>query len=758
MARPKDRTRLLGAFSQWAAIALCAALGFALFVFVDLSPQVDDDFFFSSDDPQLQNSLQIEEEFGSDQQVFIAARAEHLASKNYISKVLGLSEELRTIDGVADVLSLTHGPEKPEEVPERDPEEIFEDLRDSPFWTQLILAPDQSATFIVLRLSDEEPSETIRAIDRVLATHEEPDFELAASGVPYVSEHIRQKLEDDLRLFSVGAFVMFGLLIGILFRSAAVVVGTMTAALTASFGTFLVRAVAGMQTDILAPNLWTIAFVLTLSHVVYLTAQWRRQAAEVGSVDAVRRAVSLTGPASAWSLVANLLGFATLIFVSAKPLRQFGISGAIAAVLAMACAYVLFPPFLKAAEARPQELSAINRVLEKFFTSRHSYIAAGAVIAALVLAPFAWRTNSDPHLPSYFADDSAVGAGLRAIDQSAGSSPLDIVVENASGVPLDNDDSFRRLRSLHDDLRQQTDVGSALSISLLMEETDRRWYSFLFSWSTELKQLEKPKHGRVADAFISQDRNSGRFILRMHEIDRSRPREAVIEELKAKVREHGFEPKRVGGLYLLQGELSALVENSVIRGLGGLLALFFVIVYIVSRSFWNAAAMAFCLALTPFMLFGAVGLLGMPLDIISAPAANVALPLGIDEMIHLSYRIRRGRKKGQGAWKAWQSALKELWGPILAAMLIVVSGFSLFLFSSFPPTQRLGVLVCAGAALTDLVVLVVLPAIASRKTGTKAATRPRRVQGHEYTTRSPAHPENVARTARNMTNSWCSLR
>jgi len=46
-----------------------------------------------------------------------------------------------------------------------------------------------------------------------------------------------------------------------------------------------------------------------------------------------------------------------------------------------------------------------------------------------------------------------------------------------------------------------------------------------------------------------------------------------------------------------------------------------------------------------------------------------------------------------------------------ASMLIVTSGFALFLLSNFPPTQRLGVLVCAGAALTDLVVLVVLPAI-----------------------------------------------
>lgn len=117
------------------------------------------------------------------------------------------------------------------------------------------------------------------------------------------------------------------------------------------------------------------------------------------------------------------------------------------------------------------------------------------------------------------------------------------------------------------------------------------------------------------------------------------------------------------------------------------------------------------LTLTPFIVFGLVGLFGMPVDIISAPAANAALPLGIDEMIHLGYSVRRLRRNAEGRWAAWKGALAQLWGPILASMLIVTSGFALFLVSSFPPTRRLGVLVCTGAAITDLVVLVVLPAI-----------------------------------------------
>ena len=107
----------------------------------------------------------------------------------------------------------------------------------------------------------------------------------------------------------------------------------------------------------------------------------------------------------------------------------------------------------------------------------------------------------------------------------------------------------------------------------------------------------------------------------MKELTRSKSRAAVVDEIEKIVREHGFKPVTMGGLYLMQGELSNLVEGSIIRGLGGLMAGFFVIVLIVSRSITNAIAMTLCLAITPLSLFGLVGLFRMPLDIIAAPAA-----------------------------------------------------------------------------------------------------------------------------------------
>jgi predicted RND superfamily exporter protein len=161
----------------------------------------------------------------------------------------------------------------------------------------------------------------------------------------------------------------------------------------------------------------------------------------------------------------------------------------------------------------------------------------------------------------------------------------------------------------------------------------------------------------------------------------------------------------------------------VIRGLGGLLAAFATIVFAVTRSVRSALAMTLCLAVTPLALFGIVGLSRMPLEIIAAPAANVALPLGIDEMLHLGHRVRQAGGRARDRWDGWRDARVELWRPIVASMLIVTSGFALFLLSNFPPTRRLGILVCLGAALTDLVVLVVLPAIATF--GRRASAAPR---------------------------------
>src|SRR5687768_13145359 len=378
----KTRARLFGCWSQWVACAVAVGLGCALFFFVDLTPRVEGDFFFSRNDPQAKKSASIEEEFGGAPQVFVAVRSRELVSRQYLVRLSKLTTDLEKVKGVADARSITNGPEDSEKALEREPQEVFQKLSESPFWSQLLLAPDRSASFVVLRLSGKDYPATVSGIDRVLKRHSRADFRLGASGVPYVAEHIRQELTRELKRFSIAAFLVFGVLVVILFRSAAVLVGTMVASLSAAFGTFIVRALAGLRTDVLAPNLWTIAFVLTLSHVAYLAMQWRRKERTLGRERAIAESVRHVGPASVWSLVANLLGFTSLIFVQAKPLQQFGISGLIAAVMAIICAFTLFPPYLRAAKAGRDRAGTIRQRLEQFFTSRHGVVAVCVILIA----------------------------------------------------------------------------------------------------------------------------------------------------------------------------------------------------------------------------------------------------------------------------------------------------------------------------------------------------------------------------------------
>jgi len=705
------RWRSLGA--PTAAVGVAVVLGSLVAAFVDLEPRVEADFFFSSEDPQFRNEAFLRREFGAPPQLFLAVRPSHAVfTRDHLERLHSLSADLAAVPGVASVQSLTHGPEDPHAVLDRDPARVRQDLLDSPFWSRLLLAPEGDASLLVLRIESDDLAATVTGIDRVVRAYDRPEFLVGGSGASYVAEHIRRGLSRDLRLFSVAALVAFTALVAALFRSPAVVVGTLSASLAACFATFLVRHAAGMNTAILTPNLWTIAFVLTLSHVVYLTASYRRLAREHGEKQGLRLALRLTGPPSLWSLAANLLGFASLLLAPAKPLREFGISGGIAALAAIGCAYGLYPAFLRSVRLPQGGRGALYRAAERFFTVRHAGLAALITAAALALAPWSVRADTDPALSSYFARGSDVRRGIELLDRAGGTVPLDLVVRDAAGGSLADRDSSERLSALQRDLEQDPAVGAVISIALLMEEAKRPWYSFLVGWEGRLDRLDRPQHDRVGRTFISGDRRLGRFILRIHESEREPTPEQIIRRLTDLARRHGFDVALVGGMFKLQADLSELVRDGVERGLGGLLALFFVIALLVSRSLRTALAMTLCLVLVPLALFGLVTLAGMPLDIIAAPAANVALPLGIDEMIHLGYAVRRGRGAGQGGWRR---ALEELWEPILCSALIVVAGFALFTLSRFPPTQRLGVLVCAGAALTDAIVLLVLPAIAWRR-------------------------------------------
>ncbi len=226
-----------------------------------------------------------------------------------------------------------------------------------------------------------------------------------------------------------------------------------------------------------------------------------------------------------------------------------------------------------------------------------------------------------------------------------------------------------------------------------------------------LNLASSPQLGRVGLGYVTADRDEAHYFLRMRESGTDASRDAVMDRLRGYARDAGLEPVLVAGLYDLQAQLGRLIASSLKIGIGGLLILFLGVAFIVSRSSMVAGKMWICLAGIPAIVLGIFGHLGIAIDIITSPAANVAVAMGADSMIHLVVRARKLHAEGHEA--PWMGAVAQIGRPVLGATGIISAGFGIFVLSSFPPTQRFGLAVIVGTAASATMALVVLPRLMS---------------------------------------------
>lgn len=238
---------------------------------VDLKPHVDEKFFFSSDDPQFREDRMISKLFPQPPQLVIGARGD-FHSEEYLEKLRRLTAEIDELTEVFSVQSLTQGPSG------------VQDAIESPLWRRMLLATDGEASFINVFIKDVPAEEIVPKVERITAKYHQPGFEIMISGAPYITELIRRNLEIDLKRFSAAAFIVFGILLFFVFRSFFILLGTLASCVNASMLTLLITQFLDIKVGPLTANLSTIVFVLTLTHIVFMTFNWK-SILEKGSVE-----------------------------------------------------------------------------------------------------------------------------------------------------------------------------------------------------------------------------------------------------------------------------------------------------------------------------------------------------------------------------------------------------------------------------------------------------------------------------------------
>jgi len=687
----------------WAFIFLTIISALVLFKYVNLVPRVDNNFFFSNTDPQFQDENLISHLFKRKDSILIINAAGSIESKEYMQKDHDLSDSLLKLEGIAAVKSIANGPNG------------LEDAIKGPLWERLLISKDQKSTNIILFLKDPIPQSLIPNVEKLIREYSQDDFHLIMSGPPYIVELVSRYLLKDIRAFTFLILIIFGVVIMFIFRSTKILLGAVISCINASIWTLMIINMLGIKIGLMTANLATIVFVLTMSHIIFLTYNWKYVCSQQGHPSPVDEALHLTFSPSFWSMLTTLLGFLSLLIVPAQPLKELGASGMVGAVVAISVAYIIYPAFLRLVDPSSSKNNSLDRyqIMVQDFLEKRKKLAVIGIFSLFILAlPGLWMANTDPSLLSYFNKNSKIERDLTYIDQHGGSSPLILLIKTATGEKLDTDKSYQKLWRLQRGLEQNKEIGTIISLPVLMAEAKRPMLASLLSWEGLLNILQLPQFDSIAKSFITEDHREGLFLLRMNESNRQMSRLKVIEEIKKTVRAYGFIPELVGGVYSLQGHLSQLVASSVIFGLGQLIIIFAIIAWVVSQSIRIALAITLSICVIPVIVIGMVGWFHVPLDIISAPASNIAIGLGIDSMIHMVRAYRRQKRQDQKDAEAWGHVRHRFWQPVLTFTLVMVLGFGIFMFSEFPSTQRFGAAVVFGALIACMTALFVMPTTA----------------------------------------------
>ena len=110
-----------------------------------------------------------------------------------------------------------------------------------------------------------------------------------------------------------------------------------------------------------------------------------------------------------------------------------------------------------------------------------------------------------------------------------------------------------------------------------------------------------------------------------------------------------------------------------------------------------------------FFILGIIGLIGIPLDMMTITIAAITIGIAVDNSIHYIYRFRKEFKKLNNYNETLDRCHSTVGIAILNTSITIVFGFSILVLSNFIPTIYFGVFTGIAMLLAMISVLTLLP-------------------------------------------------
>ena len=112
-----------------------------------------------------------------------------------------------------------------------------------------------------------------------------------------------------------------------------------------------------------------------------------------------------------------------------------------------------------------------------------------------------------------------------------------------------------------------------------------------------------------------------------------------------------------------------------------------------------------------FFILGIIGLIGIPLDMMTITIAAITIGIAVDNSIHYIYRFKEEFNNLNDYNKTLELCHSTVGRAILNTSITIVFGFSILVMSKFIPTIYFGIFTGLAMLLAMVSVLTLLPAL-----------------------------------------------
>ena len=448
-----------------------------------------------------------------------------------------------------------------------------------------------------------------------------------------------------------------------------------------------------------------------------------------------------------YTVLTTVCAFLSLIFSEIKPIIDFGWMMTMGLFTSFLVTFTLLPSLLNIfskydVNLKKENNSKITSSLGSFSINNKKVIFGSSVLIILLSLYGISKLEVENSFINYFNKKTEIYRGMKLIDDKlGGTTPLDIILKfpkkDVDKAEIDDDefedwddgeeensekywftkDKIDRINSVHNYLDSLPFVGKVLSLTSILEVAtqlnDGKTLETLEIGVLYSKLPETIKQ-EVIDPYISIKDNEARISIRVKDSDKNLRRNDLINkinfDLENKLNISKNEFKLAGVLILFNNLLQSLFKSQILT-LGFVMTAIFGMFIILFKNIKLALIGVIPNFIAAFFVLGTIGLLRIPLDMMTITIAAITIGIAVDNSIHYIYRFKEELKQTGNYEKTVKLCHSSVGVAILNTSITIIFGFSILVLSNFIPTIYFGFFTGLAMLFAMISVLTLLPAL-----------------------------------------------